>query len=201
MNESEQDMQVKLYNKNYIINKKTRKSYNTVIKVMNNAINKIVNYFYINGLDKEDFIQEVHIIIINGIDAYDISAGTQLSTFLHIHMRNKVISLMSSKLVKSKKPKGSILSNFTDEDMYKELDSTSNEYSIDPTEDIDTSCTLKKFIDKNEDKELCSIIKDIVFENKNRYDITQDRKKTYKYINKKLNNFKAMDIYKDIHEK
>tara|TARA_Y100000034_G_scaffold134142_1_gene201753 strand:- start:526 stop:1203 length:678 start_codon:yes stop_codon:yes gene_type:complete len=87
---------VKMYDEVFYINKETGSGFGPVIKKIEPLIFNISKSRYINGYSEEDLRQELSLIAIEGIRAFDESKGVKLSTFLHIHINNKILSKIRS---------------------------------------------------------------------------------------------------------
>lgn len=83
---------VDMYGDDYYICKKTRAGYDKVLKKIDPLISSYCKKISIPGYSFEDIKQELSQIAIEGIDSYDVSKKVKLSTFLHIHIKNKFIS-------------------------------------------------------------------------------------------------------------
>lgn len=88
-------MYVKVYDKSFRLNKKTRKNFDKVLTKTEPLVNKLAYEFFgfFNYIDIEDLKQDIREIIFNGILTYKSDKRTKLSSFLHVHTRNKLISL------------------------------------------------------------------------------------------------------------
>ena len=85
-------MIVKMYDEEYEIFHENCYGYEKVMKKIDPLVNKHARRLCAFDLTFEDAKQEVLIILIEGIKNYDESKNVKLSTFLHVHLNNKVIS-------------------------------------------------------------------------------------------------------------
>jgi RNA polymerase sigma factor (sigma-70 family) len=85
---------VQMYGDTFFISTKTKKGYDKVLKKIDPLIRSISSKIYIQGYTFDDIKQEVTILAMEGIDSYNPDKNVRLSTFLHIHIRNKVISMI-----------------------------------------------------------------------------------------------------------
>lgn len=83
---------VKVYNEEYYVNTRTGLGLDKVLKKIEPLLNKMASKTYINGYGFEDIKQELAAIAIDGIRSYNPDKNVKLSTFLHIHLNNKIIS-------------------------------------------------------------------------------------------------------------
>lgn len=95
-------MKVKMYDEEYEICHKSCSGYEKVMNKIDPLVNKYARKLCAFGLDFEDSKQEVLIILIEGIKNYDEKKQVKLSTFLHVHLNNKVISKMKTLSKKSR---------------------------------------------------------------------------------------------------
>lgn len=95
-------MKVKMYDEEYEISHDTCLGYEKVMSKIDPLVNKYARKLCAFGLDFEDSKQEVLIILIEGIKNYDEEKNVKLSTFLHVHINNKVISKMKTLSKKSR---------------------------------------------------------------------------------------------------
>ena len=90
-----------IYDEHIRINLKTRGFLTKSLIKMEPLINSYSYKFKIENLEPEDIKQEISIIILEGIANYNHSKNVKLSTFLHTHIFNKMISKINSSLKKS----------------------------------------------------------------------------------------------------
>lgn len=95
-------MIVKMYDEEYDINHENCNGYEKVIKKIDPLLNKYARKLCAFGLDFEDAKQDVTIILLEGIRNYDPKKSVKLSTFLHVHINNKVISKIKTICKKSR---------------------------------------------------------------------------------------------------
>lgn len=88
---------VKLYNEEFYVNTNTGEGVDRVLRKIDPLLFKMSNSLFITNYSQEDLKQELAIIAIEGIRSYDSTKGVKLSTFLHIHLHNKIISKIRSK--------------------------------------------------------------------------------------------------------
>jgi len=85
---------IQMYEETIYVSTITKQGYEKILKKIDPLIRSMSSKVYIPGYAFEDIKQEISRIAIEGIDSYDPSKKVRLSTFLHIHLRNKVISLI-----------------------------------------------------------------------------------------------------------
>lgn len=88
--------EVKMYNEVYFVDTETGEGVDKVLKKIDPLLCKMASSTYIPGHTFEDIKQELSIMAIKGIKSYDPTRQTALSTFLHQHLRNKIISKLKS---------------------------------------------------------------------------------------------------------
>jgi len=86
--------EIQMYEETFLVSSKTKQGYERVLKKIDPLIRSMSSKVYIPGYTFEDIKQEISRIAIEGIDSYDPEKKVRLSTFLHVHLRNKVISLI-----------------------------------------------------------------------------------------------------------
>ena len=87
---------VRMYDEDVYVNTTTKQGYNRVLERIDPLLCKWASKTYMPGYNFEDIKQELSIIIIEGINAFDTSKNVKLSTFLHTHLRNKLVSKIKS---------------------------------------------------------------------------------------------------------
>lgn len=87
---------VKVYNEDIYVNSVTGAGFDKVLKKIDPLLFKMAKSVYIQGYTVEDIKQELAVLAIEGIRSYDDSKNVKLSTFLHIHLHNKIISKIRS---------------------------------------------------------------------------------------------------------
>jgi len=88
---------VRLYNEEFYVNANTGEGLDRVLKKIDPLLFKMSNSLFIPNYAPEDLKQELAIIAIEGVRSYDSTKNVKLSTFLHIHLHNKIISKIRSK--------------------------------------------------------------------------------------------------------
>jgi RNA polymerase sigma factor (sigma-70 family) len=83
---------VRMYDEDIFVDTKTKMGYSRVLRRIDPLLCKWSSKTYIPGHSFDDIKQELSIIIIEGIEAFDPSKRVKLSSFLHTHLRNKLIS-------------------------------------------------------------------------------------------------------------
>ena len=87
---------VKMYDESLYINTDTKEGYGRVLERIDPLLCKMASKTYIPSSNFEDIKQDLSIMAIEGIDSYNPDKKVKLSTFLHIHLRNKLISKIKS---------------------------------------------------------------------------------------------------------
>lgn len=87
----------KVYNEEFFIDANTGVGLERLLAKINPLLFKMSHSLYIPGYESEDLKQELSIMAVEGVRSYDISKNVKLSTFLHIHLHNKIISKIKSK--------------------------------------------------------------------------------------------------------
>jgi RNA polymerase sigma factor (sigma-70 family) len=87
---------VDMYEEKVHIDKRTKKGYARVLERIDPLLCKWSSKTYLPGYTYDDIKQELSIIIVEGINAFDPEKKVKLSTFLHTHLRNKLISKIKS---------------------------------------------------------------------------------------------------------
>jgi RNA polymerase sigma factor (sigma-70 family) len=87
---------VEVYGDTYFVNTETGEGIDKVLKKIDPLLCGQASRSYLPGYTFEDLKQELSIIAIDGINAYDPSRGVKLSTFLQTHIKHKFISKMRS---------------------------------------------------------------------------------------------------------
>lgn len=94
-------MKVKMYSDEVTICHKSGSGYDLILKKIDPLLNKNAKRLCKFGYEFEDAKQELIIMILKGIKNYDLEKGVKLSTFLHIHLNNKIISKIKTIVKKS----------------------------------------------------------------------------------------------------
>ena len=92
---------VKMYDEEIEIDKSSGLGFDKVLKKIEPLILSLASKFKIDNYTKNDTAQELYLIAIEGIRSYDHNKSVKLSTFLHVHIHNKIISKLKSSLKKS----------------------------------------------------------------------------------------------------
>jgi len=85
---------IQMYEETIYVSTVTKQGYERILKKIDPLIRSMSAKVYIPGYAFEDVKQEISRIAIEGIDSFDPEKKVRLSTFLHVHLRNKVISLI-----------------------------------------------------------------------------------------------------------
>lgn len=87
---------VDVYNEKIDVDTSTGKGLDRVLKKIEPLLFKMSKSSFMRGYAQEDIRQELAILAIEGVRSYDPSKNVKLSTFLHIHLKNKMISKIKS---------------------------------------------------------------------------------------------------------
>jgi DNA-directed RNA polymerase specialized sigma subunit len=87
---------VEMYEEKIYIDMKTKQGYARVLERIDPLLCKWSSRTYLPGYTYEDIKQELSIIIVEGVNAYNHNKKVKLSTFLHTHLKNKLISKIKS---------------------------------------------------------------------------------------------------------
>jgi len=87
---------VKMYNTTYYIDTETGEGLDKILKKIDPLLCKMASKTYIPGYSFDDIKQELSIMAVKGMKSYNPDKQTALSTFLHGHLRNKLISKIKS---------------------------------------------------------------------------------------------------------
>lgn len=93
---------VDVYDENFYVDTRTGEGLDLVLGKIDPLLCKMASKTYMPGYFFDDIKQELVAIAINGIRSYNPNKNVKLSTFLHIHLRNKLISKIRSKNKMSK---------------------------------------------------------------------------------------------------
>lgn len=88
---------VKVYNEEFFVDSNSGKGLDKVLAKIDPLLFKMSKSLFIPGYSPEDVKQELAILAIEGVRSYDSTKNVKLSTFLHIHLHNKIISKIRSK--------------------------------------------------------------------------------------------------------
>ena len=86
-----------LYDENMYIDTATGRGLDRALRKIDPLLCKMASKTYMSGYSFDDIKQELVIVAIDGIRAYNPDKKVKLSTFLHVHLRNKLISKIRSK--------------------------------------------------------------------------------------------------------
>lgn len=92
----EYEQLVRMYDEEIYVSTKTKEGYDKVLKKIDPLLCKWAARTYMSGYGFDDIKQELSIIIIEGINAFDPERKVKLSSFLHNHLKNKLISKLKS---------------------------------------------------------------------------------------------------------
>jgi len=87
---------VRMYNEEIYVDTISGEGYGAVLKKIDPLLCKMASRTHMPGFRFEDIKQELVILAIEGIKAFDPEKKVKLSTFLHIHLRNKLVSKIRS---------------------------------------------------------------------------------------------------------
>lgn len=87
---------VEMYEEKVYVDTETKQGYQRVLERIDPLLCKWSSKTYMPGYTYEDIKQELSVIIVEGINSFDPSKSVKLSTFLHTHLRNKLISKIKS---------------------------------------------------------------------------------------------------------
>jgi len=149
---------VKLYNEEFYVNTNTGEGLDRVLKKIDPLLFKMSNSLFIPNYAPEDLKQELAIIAIEGVRSYDSTKNVKLSTFLHIHLHNKIISKIRSK----NKLSNNAFSVSEDVSLPATCECGSNSFKSEVKDGIETSreCTS---CDKVYKKEIRTAKKEVLF--------------------------------------
>lgn len=81
-----------IYDEEIFINTKTGEGYDVVVSKMKNYIDWYSGKIRLAGFDRDDIKQLIVMILLDGIRRYNPELKIKLSTFLYVHIRNRIIS-------------------------------------------------------------------------------------------------------------
>ena len=87
---------VTVYKKEIYINTRNGIGVSLVIDAISPLIGGMARKFDLNGFSYEDKFNELVLMAIDGINSFNPSKGTKLSSFLHIHLHNRMVSMVKS---------------------------------------------------------------------------------------------------------
>lgn len=83
---------VEVYNEKFFLNTLTGEGIDKILKKLDGLLTKKSKKVFLKGYTPQDIKQELTIMVIEGIKKFDFSRGVKLSSFLHAHLNNKIIS-------------------------------------------------------------------------------------------------------------
>lgn len=92
---------VRMYDEEFSIDKKSKRGYDKVLKKLEPMVCDWARKVYFGDMPFEDRKQEIYVMAIQGIENFKENKGVALSSFLHTHIRNKIISKIKSTNKKS----------------------------------------------------------------------------------------------------
>ncbi len=81
-----------IYDEEIAINTYTGQGYDTVVRKMKNYIDWYSGKIRLAGFEREDIKQLIVMILLDGIRRYNPRLKIKLSTFLYVHIKNRIIS-------------------------------------------------------------------------------------------------------------
>lgn len=81
-----------VYDEEIFVNTYTGEGYNIVVNKMKNYIDWYSGKIRLAGFDRDDIKQLIAMILLDGIRRYNPQLKIKLSTFLYVHIRNRIIS-------------------------------------------------------------------------------------------------------------
>lgn len=81
-----------IYDEEIFINTFTGEGYDKVVDRMKDYINFYSGKIRLAGFEREDIKQLIVVILLDGIRRYNPNLNIRLSTFLYVHIRNRIIS-------------------------------------------------------------------------------------------------------------
>ena len=88
--------EVHMYDEVILVDTKTGRGVDRVIKKITPLIDGMASRSHITGYSFEDIKQEICLLVVDGVKKYDPSREVKLSTFLHWHLKNKFITKLKS---------------------------------------------------------------------------------------------------------
>ena len=85
-----------LYDERIYIDTRTGLGVDLVLAKIDPLLCKMAASTYMDGFSFQDVKQELSVIAIDGVRSYNPDKNVKMSTFLHIHLRNKLISKLRS---------------------------------------------------------------------------------------------------------
>jgi RNA polymerase sigma factor (sigma-70 family) len=87
---------VEVYDETFYVDTETGIGVDKVLAKIDPLLCKKASRAYMNGYNFDDIKQELVLIAMDGIKKFDADKGVKLSTFLHVHIPNKLISKIRS---------------------------------------------------------------------------------------------------------
>lgn len=87
---------VRVYDEDVYVDTNTGDGFSRVLERIDPLLCKMASKTYMPGYRFDDIKQELCIIAIEGINSFNPKKKVKLSTFLHIHLRNKLVSKIRS---------------------------------------------------------------------------------------------------------
>ena len=87
---------VEVYDESVYVDTDTGEGIARVLKRIDPLLCKMASKTYMSGYNFDDLKQELAAIAIEGVYSFDPDKNVKLSTFLHIHLRNKIVSKLRS---------------------------------------------------------------------------------------------------------
>jgi RNA polymerase sigma factor (sigma-70 family) len=81
-----------IYDEEIFVNTVTGEGYESVIKKMKHYIDWYSGKIRLSGFDRDDIKQLIVLILLDGIRRYNPALKIKLSTFLYVHIKNRIIS-------------------------------------------------------------------------------------------------------------
>jgi RNA polymerase sigma factor (sigma-70 family) len=81
-----------IYDELIFVDTNTGKGYDKIIKKMDGFINWYSSKIRLSGFEREDIKQLIIAIILDGVRRYDPKYNIKLSTFLYVHIKNRMAS-------------------------------------------------------------------------------------------------------------
>jgi RNA polymerase sigma factor (sigma-70 family) len=131
-----------VFNEEIYINTLTGMGYNKIIDKMKNYIDWYSKKIRLSGFEKDDIKQLICMIILDGVRRYNSDLKVKLSTFLHIHIRNRLFSRIKQEMRQS-------LNATYNETLYKFICSCGAWFISNKKDAISSKCILcKKIVDE-----------------------------------------------------
>jgi RNA polymerase sigma factor (sigma-70 family) len=86
-------MWAKTYDKKYRLNKRTGKNFDLLMEKVTPLVIKLARRYQAELRDSlEDVIQDIYVLALEAIQTFNSKKGVKFSTFLHVHLENKLIT-------------------------------------------------------------------------------------------------------------